>query len=141
MDHPIVADQQALMAINHTAAFNRWAGFEVTAAGAGTAELRLPWRREFGQYAGFMHAGLIASLIDTVSGFAAATVAGRVLASHFSVSCLRPAVGETFVARGEVVRAGARQVYCRAELTALHQGQTSLVATGEVILMRAESPV
>jgi len=124
-----------LRGINASAAFNRWAGFEVTAAGEGNAEIRLAWKPELGQYAGFLHAGLTGALIDTVCGFAAATVVGRVLASHYSVNCLRPAVGEAFVARGRVVRAGKRQVFTAADLFAVKDGKETLVATGETILM------
>ena len=55
-----------LQAINKTAAFNRWAGFEVTRAADGEAELRMAWREEdMGQYAGFLHAGLIGAMLDT----------------------------------------------------------------------------
>ncbi len=71
-----------LRAINQQAAFNQWAGMDVTQAEAGRAELALDWHPEFGQYAGFMHAGMVGALIDTACGFAAATVAGRVLAVH-----------------------------------------------------------
>lgn len=124
-----------LRGINDSAAFNRWADFEVTAAGEGTAEIRLAWKPELGQYAGFLHAGLTGALIDTVCGFAAATVVGRVLASHYSVNCLRPAVGEAFIARGRVVRAGKRQVFTAADLFAVKDGKETLVATGETILM------
>ncbi len=124
-----------LRGINDSAAFNRWAGFEVTAAGEGNAEIRLAWKPELGQYAGFLHAGLTGALIDTVCGFAAATVVGRVLASHYSVNCLRPAVGEAFLARGRVVRAGKRQVFTAADLFAVKDGKEMLVATGETILM------
>ena len=46
-------------------------------AGLGEAEIAMPWRQEVGQYAGFLHAGLVGALIDTACGFAAATMAGR----------------------------------------------------------------
>ena len=132
-----------ITAINASAAFNRWAGFEVTQAAEGQAELQLAWRAEdMGQYAGFLHAGLIGALIDTVCGFAAATVSGRVLASHFAVNCLAPAVGERFVARGRVVRAGRKQVFTTAELFAeARAGDAAtrkLVATGDAILVPVE---
>lgn len=68
-----------LRAINAQAAFNRWCGIEVTRAGPGSAEIALSWRADLGQYAGFLHAGLIGTLIDTACGFAAVTMAGRVL--------------------------------------------------------------
>src|ERR1700712_4774419 len=94
----------------------------------------MPWRREAGQYAGFLHAGLIGALIDTGCGFAAATLVGPVLASHFSVNCLRPAVGERFIARARVVKPGKSQVFTACELFAQKDGVEKLVATGETLL-------
>lgn len=128
-----------IQAINNSAAFNRWAGFEVTQAADGQAELRMKWREDMGQYTGFLHAGMIGALLDTVSGFAAATLAGRVLASHFSVNCISPAIGDAFVARGRVVKAGRKQVFVGAELFAQPAGQgedaLKLVATANAILV------
>ena len=57
---------------------------EVTAAAEGRAELQLAWRNEFGQYSGFLHAGIVGALIDTACGFAAVTITATVLASHYS---------------------------------------------------------
>ena len=129
------ASRADVVALNATAAFNRWAGFEVVDAGDGRAELRLPWRAELGQYAGFLHASLIGGMIDTACGFAAFTVSGRVLASHISVNCLAPATGDAFVARARVVKAGRRQVFAHAELLAQRGTTEQLVATGDVILV------
>lgn len=123
-----------LRGINQAAAFNRWCGIEVVAADQGQAEIAMPWREEVGQYAGFLHAGLIGALIDTACGFAAATVVGRVLASHYAVNCLRPAVGERFIARARVVKPGRSQVFTACELFAVARGEEKLVATGETLL-------
>ena len=125
----------AVAALNGSAAFNRWAGFEVLSAGDGRAELKLVWRPELGQYAGFLHAAMIGGMIDTACGFAAFTISGRVLASHFSVSCLAPASGDAFVARGQVVKAGRRQVFAHADLFALNGTDERLVGTGDAILV------
>lgn len=103
-----------LRAINAAAAFNRWCGIEVMAAEPGRATIAMPWRAEVGQYSGFLHAGLVGALIDTACGFAAATQVGRVLASHYAVNCLRPAVGELFAESG---------------------GSEKLVATGDTLLL------
>ena len=125
-----------LQQINATSAFNRWAGVSVTRAESGEAELSMAFREaDMAQYAGFLHAGLIGALLDTAAGFAAGTVAGNVLASHFSVNCLAPAVGEVFIARGKVIKAGAKQVFARAELFAQTGDQLKLVATGDAILV------
>jgi len=124
-----------LRAINAAAAFNRWCGIEVVAAEPGSATIAMPWRQDAGQYSGFLHAGLLGALVDTACGFAAATVLGRVLASHYSVSCLRPAVGERFVARAKVVKPGKNQVFTSCEVFAQAGDGEKLVATGETLLL------
>ena len=123
-----------LRAVNETAAFNRWCAIEVLRAEPGRVEISIPWREELGQYAGFLHAGLVGALIDTACGYAAASLSGRVLASHFSVNCLRPAVGERFFARARVVKPGKSLVFTACELFAESKGQEKLVATGETLL-------
>lgn len=128
-------DLQLLRSVNDTAGFNRWAGFEVARADAGLVELRMPWRPELGQYAGFLHAGVVTAMIDTACGFAAATVTGNVVASHCAVSYLAQASGQAFVARAQVVKAGRRQVFVRAELSAELDGTPKLIAAGETILV------
>jgi uncharacterized protein (TIGR00369 family) len=124
-----------LRTLNDTAAFNRWCGFEVQRVAPGEADLALRWKPELGQYTGFLHAGVVGALIDTACGYAAATQVGaRVLASHYAVNCIRPAVGERFVARARVLRAGRQQVFTQCELYAHDQGVDKLVATGETLL-------
>jgi len=135
----ITASLAQIRTINETAPFNQWCGIEVESAEPGKAEISMPWRREAGQYSGFLHAGLIGALIDTACGYAAATVVGRVLASHYSVNCLRPAVGERFVARARVVKPGKSQVFTACELYAQSAGQEKLVATGETLLTVVEA--
>jgi len=121
--------------INTMAEFNRWCGIEVTVAEAGTVEIQMPWRAEVGQYSGFLHAGLIGALIDTACGFAAATVAGpHLLASNFSVNCLRPAQGQKFIARARVVKPGKSQIFTSCDLFAVDAGVEKLVANGQTLL-------
>ena len=124
-----------LRAISKTSAFNEWLGLQVTAASEGSAELQLAWRSELGQYSGFLHAGLIGALIDTVCGFAAATITTSVLASHYSVNCFRPAVAKTFIAQGRILKLGKRQIFCRAQIYGDVVTDKHLLASGETILM------
>src|ERR1700759_4250930 len=74
---------QDVIALNATARLNCLAGFNVTAAENGAAEIVLDWNGDLTQYAGHLHAGMIAALLDTACGFAAVTLAGKVTASHF----------------------------------------------------------
>lgn len=126
---------QSLRQLNELAAFNRWCSIEVLEAESGRVVIAMNWRPEVGQYVGFMHAGVIGALIDTACGYAAATMVGHnLLAAHFSVNCLRPAVGERFTARARVVKPGRSQVFTACKLFASAKGKESLVATGETLL-------
>lgn len=131
-----------LQQVNASAAFNRWCGLEVTHADTGSVELRLPWRDELGQYSGLLHAGVAATVMETASGFAAATQCGpQVLVTHFSVNCLRPAQGAAFVARARVVQAGKRQAFTACDLLAVDaHGAEKLVANCQAVLAVGATP-
>ena len=125
-----------LIAANASAGLNSLAGFEVISAGYGAAEIVMEWNDDLTQYAGHLHAGMIAALLDTACGFAAATSAGNVTASHFSMNCLKAAIGRRFIAKGTTIRAGRKQIFAKAELFAENeQGDRSLVATGETLMV------
>lgn len=127
---------QDVVATNASARLNRLAGFNVTAAADGAAEIVMEWNDDLTQYAGHLHAGMIAALLDTACGFAAATLAGNVTATHFSMNCLRPAVGRRLIVKGTTVRAGRKQIFAKAELFAENdQGERSLVATGDTLMV------
>jgi uncharacterized protein (TIGR00369 family) len=141
MSEPVDDLLGTLRSINRTAAFNVWAGIEVTVAEVGAATLRLPWREELGQYTGSLHAGVVTALIDTACGFAAVTVTGGpVTASHCAVNFLAPAVGDEFLVRARVVKAGRRQVFVTAELTSAGDGHARPVATGDTLLVPLTPP-
>jgi uncharacterized protein (TIGR00369 family) len=129
---------ERLRALSKTSVFNEWLGIEVTAASEGRAELQLAWPNEFGQYSGFLHAGIMGALIDTACGFAAVTITATVLASHNSVSFFRPAVAARFIAQGRIVKLGKRQTFCHAEVYGDRVEDTRLLASGETILMMGE---
>jgi acyl-coenzyme A thioesterase PaaI-like protein len=104
--------------------FNRWSGIEVVSAEPGSAIIAMPARRPDRCTRRHRHAV-----------FAAATLVGRVLASHYSVNCLRPAVGHRFIARAKVVKPGKSQVFTACELHARATMERKLVATGETLLL------
>jgi len=124
-----------LRGISRLAEFNNWLGLDVVSATPGKAEIEIRWKAEMGQYSGFLHAGIQGALIDTACGFAAATVCGRVLATQFTVRCLRPAEGQSFRAVAHVTKPGRQQVFTTAELYATKDGVESLVATGDTLLV------
>jgi uncharacterized protein (TIGR00369 family) len=93
-------------------------GVEVTAAGRGRVEMALRHDDRFTQQHGFLHAGAVASVLDTACGYAAYTVMppeAAVLTAAYTINLLAPAAGERFTITAEVVRAGRTLVVCRGE--------------------------
>ena len=93
-------------------------GVEVTSVEPGKVAMSLRHDDRFTQQHGFLHAGAVASLLDTACGYAAFSVMpsdAAVLTASYTINLLAPAAGERFVITGEVVRAGRTLVICRGE--------------------------
>jgi uncharacterized protein (TIGR00369 family) len=98
----------------------------------GEVDIELPVRDGLSQQHGLVHAGALASVLDSAAGYAAFTLmpaGAAVLSIEFKVNLLEPARGATIVARGRVVRAGRTISVCRADAVALDGGRETLVAT------------
>ena len=93
-------------------------GVAVTAVERGKVWMSLGHDERFTQQHGFLHAGAVASVLDTACGYAAFSVMppeAAVLTATYTVNLLAPAAGERFTITGEVVRAGRTLVVCRGE--------------------------
>jgi uncharacterized protein (TIGR00369 family) len=91
----------------------------------GLVEIELPFRDELIQQHGSLHAGAIASVLDSACGYAAYTrmpADAAVLSVEYKVNLLAPARGERFVARGRVVRAGRNVTVCVGDAYAMAAG-------------------
>lgn len=98
----------------------------------GAVDLLLPYSAAFCQQNGFMHAGAVASVADSANGYAAYSLAPPgtdVLAVEFKINLLSPAKGDSFLARGRVVRAGKTLTVCLAEVFARHGDDETPIAT------------
>ena len=98
----------------------------------GVVEIELPYREELTQQHGFLHAGAVASVLDSACGYAALTLMpadAAVLSIEFKVNMLAPARGERVVARAEVKRAGRNVTVCAADAHAFEGGRSKIVAT------------
>ena len=93
-------------------------GVEVITVEPGRVQLALRHDDRFIQQHGFLHAGAVASVLDTACGYAAYTVMppeSAVLTATYTINLLAPAAGQRFAMTGEVVRAGRTLVVCRGE--------------------------
>lgn len=98
----------------------------------GDVVITLPFRADLTQQHGFIHAGIVSTIIDSACGYAAFTlmpVDAAVLAIEFKINFLSPAAGERLVARGQVARAGRTISVCSGEVHAETDGCSKLVAT------------
>jgi len=117
-------------------------GAELFSVRDGTVEIRFPFSSTLTQQNGFVHAGAIASILDSACGYAALTVApaeAEVLSVEFKVNLLAPGVGESFVARASVKRAGQRLAVCTADAFAVKAGHEKLIATMLATTMNIDS--
>ena len=129
---------EQLRAVNAASAYNRAAGFELLAADDGKCELAVDAKPDLLNHAGVLHAGVMGAMIDTACGFAAASIVGAVVASHYTVNCYRPGKGECFVARAAVIKPGKRQIFASAQVFAVEDGKDDvLIAGGDVVLLVA----
>ena len=99
-------------------------GAKITSIAAGQLEIHFPFSPALTQQNGFIHAGAVASVMDSACGYAAMTVAPdnhNVLSVEFKVNLLAPAAGESFVVRSAVKRAGKTLTIVTADAFALKE--------------------
>jgi uncharacterized protein (TIGR00369 family) len=123
-------------------AFMLTLGAEIISVDRGRVEIRFPFSAKLTQQNGFVHAGAVTSIMDSACGYAALSVAppeADVLSVEFKVNLLAPAVGESFVARASVKRAGKRLAVCTADAFAVTAGEEKLIATMLATIMNVDS--
>lgn len=107
-------------------------GAEIAQVAPGELSIEMPFREDLTQQDGFLHAGVLAAILDSACGYAAMTLVpagSRVLTVEFKASFLAPARGERFEARAIVKRPGRTLTTSQADAYAVAEGRETLVAT------------
>lgn len=94
-------------------------GAKLSLVEPGVVEITLPYRADLAQQHGYLHAGVVTTIADSASGYAAYSLmpaGSEVLSVEFKVNMLRPAKGLEFVARAEVIKAGRTLTVVRADV-------------------------
>ena len=121
-------------------------GGKLTLVEPGIVEITLPYRTDLTQQHGYVHAGIITTIADSACGYAAYTLMppnSDVLAVEFKVNLMRPAKGETFVARAEVVKSGRTLSVVRADVHAFtgnEQRELVAIMQGTMMCLQRLSP-
>jgi uncharacterized protein (TIGR00369 family) len=107
-------------------------GAEMTHVTPGAVEIVLPFRADLTQQHGFLHAGIITTIVDSACGYAALSLMPPdtgVLTVEYKVNFLAPAAGERFFARGRVTKPGRTLTVCAGDIFAQQDGHERLIAT------------
>lgn len=98
----------------------------------GEVELALPHQKSLTQQHGFIHAGIISTVLDSACGYAAFSLMpenAAVLTIEFKINLLAPAQGERFLAVGKVKKPGRNITVTDGEFFAYTGDERKLVAT------------
>jgi len=108
-------------------------GVRILQVQKGSVELSARNRPQLSQQDGFVHAGVLATLLDSAGGYAALSLlppGSRVLAIEFKINFTRPAIGEVIRAVGRVRRLGRRIAVCELEAKIKQDGKWNVCAWG-----------
>jgi uncharacterized protein (TIGR00369 family) len=143
MDAPRFEPQDPAFAERVRASFTRQGvmgtiGAALEEIAPGRAVIALAWQQGLTQQHGFLHAGVVATALDSACGYAASSLMpaeAGVLTIEFKINLLAPAQGERFRMEGVVVKPGRTITVTEGRAYAIHEGREKLVATMGATLM------
>ena len=108
-------------------------GFRLTTWKEGYARIEMPVRPEHRNTVGFLHGGVIASLLDVAGAVAGSHgIADEFVSITINLNCtfLAPHKGDTVVAEGEMVGKSSSLFFCQARLLDPSNDRLCATATG-----------
>ena len=114
-------------------------GASMVVAEPGRVVIELDWAPHLTQQHGFLHGGIVSSVLDSACGYAGSTLMpadAGVLSIEFKVNFVAPAQGRRFRAEGVVVKPGRTLTFTEGRAWALgDDGGDKLIATMQATLM------
>jgi uncharacterized protein (TIGR00369 family) len=104
----------------------------------GRVVIELPWAQALTQQHGFLHAGMVATALDSACGYAGFSLmplGAAVLTIEYKINLLAPAQGERFRMVGEVIKPGRTVTVAEGRAYSLQPGGERLIATMGCTLM------
>lgn len=108
-------------------------GFKLVAWKAGYAKLEMPVRAEHRNTVGFLHGGVIASLLDIAGAVAGSYGASQEFVSvtiNLNCSYMAPHQADTAIAEGELIRTTSSLFFAEARLLDPKHNRLCATATG-----------
>jgi len=104
----------------------------------GRVVIELPWAQALTQQHGFLHAGMVATALDSACGYSAFSLmplGAAVLTIEYKINLLAPAQGERFRMVGEVIKPGRTVTVAEGRAYSVQPGGDRLIATMGCTLM------
>lgn len=114
-------------------------GGEIVEVEPGKVVLQMPFDLRFTQQHGFIHAGIITTMLDSAAGYAAFSLMpenAAVLTVEFKTNLMAPAQGDAFRFVGTVLKPGRTITFSQAEAFAISSdGIEKKIATMSATMM------
>jgi uncharacterized protein (TIGR00369 family) len=107
----------------------------------GRVQIELPYAEHICQQHGFLHAGVLSTIVDSACGYAGLTMmpeGSEVLTTEFKINLLSPAKGERFIAVGRVIKSGRTLTVAQGEITAVEGEKRNVIAIMTATLIRID---
>ena len=125
------------------ASFERQDAMRTMGATLGTVEpgrvvIELPWAQALTQQHGFLHAGMVATALDSACGYAGFSLMpadAAVLTIEYKINLLAPAKGQRFRMEGLVIKPGRTVTVTEGKAYAIDGANEKLIATMACTLM------
>jgi len=143
MDGPRFEPKDPDFAARVQASFDRQAamktlGATLASVEAGRVVIELPWAQPLTQQHGFLHAGMVATALDSACGYAGFSLMpadAAVLTIEYKINLLAPAKGQHFRMEGLVIKPGRTVTVTEGKAFAIDEGKEKLIATMGCTLM------
>jgi uncharacterized protein (TIGR00369 family) len=113
-------------------------GASLAGVEAGRVVIELPWAQPLTQQHGFLHAGMVATALDSACGYAGFSLMpadAAVLTIEYKINLLAPAKGQRFRMEGLVIKPGRTVTVAEGKAFAIDEGKEKLIATMGCTLM------
>jgi uncharacterized protein (TIGR00369 family) len=113
-------------------------GARLASVAPGEVVIELDWAQPLTQQHGFLHAGMVATALDSACGYAGFTLMpadAGVLTIEYKINLLAPAKGQRFRMVGQVVKPGRTITVTEGRAYAIDGGREKLIATMGATLM------
>jgi uncharacterized protein (TIGR00369 family) len=104
----------------------------------GFCEIHIPYNDSLTQQHSFIHGGVVGTIADTTSGYAAFSLmdaSSSILSVEFKLNLIAPAKGDLLIGRASVLKNGKILTICRAEVFIVTDGKEKLCAASQSTLI------